>query len=96
MVVRRIAPLSLAKVAFALYATIGLFVGLIVALVGLTGLAFGDLGRAAPLLGLALGAGAIIALPVFYGVMGFLVGLVSAAVYNLAAGIVGGVEVELQ
>lgn len=91
-----IAPLSLAKVAFALYAAIGVLVGLVVALVGLTGIALGDLGSAAPFVGLALGAGAIIALPIFYGVMGFLVGIVSAAVYNVAAGIVGGVEVDLQ
>lgn len=96
MVIRRIAPLSVAKVAFALYAVIGLIVGFVVALVGLTGVALGDFGSAAPFLGLALGAGAVIALPIFYGVMGFVVGIVSAAVYNLVAGIVGGVEVELQ
>ncbi len=34
--------------------------------------------------------------PVIYGVMGFLLGMISAAIYNLAARFVGGIEVELE
>jgi hypothetical protein len=42
--------------------------------------------------------GAAIALfaPVIYGVMGFVLGVVSAAIYNLAARFVGGLEVEVE
>jgi hypothetical protein len=35
-------------------------------------------------------------MPVFYGVIGFLVGVVGALLYNLFASWVGGVEVELE
>jgi len=34
--------------------------------------------------------------PVMYGVMGFILGVVSAAVYNVAARFVGGFEVEVE
>ena len=96
MVVKRIGPLSAAKISFALYAIIGLIVGAFVALISLAGVALGDRGSTGPFLGMALGMGAIIVMPIFYGVLGFLIGLISAAVYNLAAGIVGGVEIDLQ
>jgi hypothetical protein len=96
MVIKRIGPLSAAKVSFVLYAFIGLIVGAFVALIGMMGFALGDAGSTGPFLGMALGVGAIIVMPVFYGVIGFLVALISAAIYNLAAGIVGGVELELQ
>lgn len=96
MIVKRIGPLSLAKISFALYLLIGLIVGAFVALISLTGVALADRGGAGPFLGMALGLGAIIVLPIFYGILGFLIGLISAAVYNLAAGMVGGVEIDLQ
>ncbi len=53
--------------------------------------------------GLALGGGGVIAgilvmigLPIFYGVIGFIGGAISALVYNIFAGIVGGVEIEVE
>ena len=96
MVVKRVAPLSAAKVSFFIYACIGFIVGAFVALIGLMGVALGDRGSLGPFMGMALGVGAVIVLPIFYGVLGFLAGLIGAAVYNVAAGIVGGVEVDLQ
>jgi hypothetical protein len=100
MVVKRIGPMSLAKICLALYGIIGLIVGAFVALIALVGAglgsSLGDAGSAGPFMGMAMGVGAIIVLPIFYGVLGFLVGLISAAVYNVAAGIVGGVELDLQ
>jgi hypothetical protein len=41
---------------------------------------------------MALGAGAIILMPIMYGIMGFIGGIISAALYNLLAGIIGGIE----
>jgi hypothetical protein len=38
--------------------------------------------------------GAIILAPIFYGCIGFVMTLIMAALFNVAAGIVGGVEVE--
>jgi hypothetical protein len=43
-----------------------------------------------------LGAGAIVILPIFYGVMGFIMGALYAAVYNFIAGIVGGLELQFE
>jgi hypothetical protein len=40
--------------------------------------------------------GAVILLPIFYGITGFIGGIIMAAVYNFVAGVVGGVELDLQ
>lgn len=40
-------------------------------------------------------AGAVVFLPVVYGVMGFAVGIVSAFSYNLASGRLGGIELDI-
>jgi hypothetical protein len=41
-----------------------------------------------------IGLGAIVVLPIFYGVLGFLMAVIAAWLYNLAAGFTGGVEIE--
>ena len=38
----------------------------------------------------------MIAIPVMYGIIGFVAGIIGALVYNVAAGIVGGLELELE
>ena len=47
-------------------------------------------------MGALFGAAAIIALPIFYGILGFISSLIGAALYNLVAGWVGGVEIDTQ
>ncbi|MEK6374241.1 MAG: hypothetical protein AABO58_16260 [Acidobacteriota bacterium] len=42
------------------------------------------------------GAAAVVALPIFYGILGFIMTLIMAALYNLVAGWVGGVELDVQ
>ena len=42
------------------------------------------------------GAGAIVILPIFYGVLGFVGGAVTALAYNLIAGWTGGLEIDVQ
>lgn len=44
----------------------------------------------------ALGFTPLILMPVFYGVFGFVAGIVIAALYNLVAGWTGGVEATLE
>jgi hypothetical protein len=44
----------------------------------------------------AMGVGAVIFFPIFYGVMGFVASLVGAWLYNIAAGIMGGIELDVQ
>ena len=98
MIVRRVRPLSLGKILGAMYVTIGLFAGLIISIVSVLGFAIGSV--AAPdqlenLPGLLFGAGAVLFIPLVYGTIGFIGGLIAALVYNLIAGVVGGLEIEV-
>ncbi len=42
-----------------------------------------------------VGAGFALALPIIYGVCGFIFTAIGCAIYNFVAGLVGGIEVEL-
>lgn len=98
MVLKRVGVLSCGKIMGFLYAGIGLIAGGIFALVslvgGVAGLAADEGGGA--IFALFFGVGAVIFLPVFYGVMGFISGVVSAFLYNLVAGWIGGIELEFE
>ena len=98
MVITRVGPLSVAKIAGILYAILGLFIGALFSLIGLAGLAGGlasdDSGTA--MFGALFGVGAIIALPIFYGVLGFVMMLIMAALFNLCARLAGGLEVDVR
>jgi hypothetical protein len=105
MIVKRVAPLSVAKVAGIIYAVLGLFFGVFFSMftliwrASLSGLSNSGVSNAPgfpPAVGLLFGAGAIVVMPVFYGVMGFVFALIGAALYNVIAGWVGGVELEIQ
>jgi len=96
MVINSIRALSLGKILGSIYASLGLIFGLIVALASLAGLSpvAGD--ESAPaFIGVLLGGGAVIALPIFYGLLGFIGGLLVGAIYNFVARIVGGLEIEV-
>ena len=43
-------------------------------------------------IGLLIGVGAIVFMPVMYGLMGFLGGALMAFIFNLTAGVFGGIE----
>lgn len=81
----------------AAYALVGLLVGAIVSLVSMVGVAIGTAGGESPgaFLGVFFGVAAIVALPLFYGAMGFIGEVISAALYNFIVGFTGGVELEL-
>jgi hypothetical protein len=97
MQLKRIGPLSLARLAAALYAVIGLCIGAIFALAAVVGAGIGAAaGDSSPLLGLLFGVGAIVFLPLMYGVLGALAALLIAALYNALAARLGGVEVTLE
>jgi hypothetical protein len=94
MVLRRVGPVSCAKIAALLYALAGLLIGAMLSLVSLAGgMAAGE-GDSA-ILGALLGVGAIIVLPILYGCLGFIATLIGAWLYNFAAARVGGIEVDL-
>ena len=91
MVLKRIGTMSLAKVFGVLYAAIGLLAGVFMALISLAGAGSSQAG-----FGMGMGIAAVIVLPVLYGVLGFIGGLLTAWLFNLAAGWVGGVELDLE
>jgi Transmembrane domain of unknown function (DUF3566) len=97
--VKRIAPGSAFKVGLVVYAFLGLIVGICMALFSMVAGSLGSLaGGAVPgarALGFGFGFSAIIIFPIFYGVIGGIGGVIGAAVYNLAAGWVGGLEVDI-
>lgn len=72
------------------YAILGLCIGAIVSLVGLIGGFAGTNGATNPMLGL----GAIIIFPLIYGGIGFIAMAIICWIYNWAAGVVGGVEIQ--
>lgn len=95
---KRIAPLQAGKVAGILYAALGLlFVPFLLFAGIVSAFAQPDHANAAPA---ALAGGLMIAMavvfPIMYGVMGFLLGALAAALYNLIARWVGGLEFEVE
>ena len=102
MVIRRIGALSLAKIMGILYAGLGLIIGICFALFTMLGggalMASGQEGGGAGAAGMMMGMGLgfAIAAPIFYGIMGFIGGLLTAWLFNLSAGFVGGLEIETQ
>ena len=93
MVIKRVAVLKLAIFQSAMMAAFGLILALIFMMFGAM---FSGLGhQAAGIAGVA-GIAMLIFLPIMYGVIGFIAGAIGAALYNLIAGIVGGIEIEVE
>ena len=101
-IVKRLNVMSVAKV----NALMGMFLGLIAGLVssfmfaiigGISSISTID-GGAAPNLGFgaALGYLSILVFPIIYAIVGFIGGIIFAAIYNLVAKWVGGIEVDLE
>jgi hypothetical protein len=104
VVVRRVGVWSAARVSGLLYALLGLVIGGLFSVFALVGAAIGAAASAAEspegalgsVAGALFGLGAVVVLPIFYGLLGLVGGALSAAFYNLAAGWVGGIELDLQ
>ena len=97
MIIKRIGVLSCGKIVGTLYGLIGLLIGGIATLFSLVAGAAGAMsGVDDALFSSFFGAFAIILFPVFYGIMGFVGGLLTAFIYNLATGLVGGIEIEVE
>ena len=93
--VRKIGVLSAAKVYAAVTGAIGVPISLLVGFIAIIGVIAGPGGDEA--VGALVGALALIFIvPIFYAVMGFGVGALVAFVYNLVAGLIGGLTLEIE
>ena len=95
MVIKRLAPLSLAKIVGMLYVVLGLIFGAAFSLAAMAGTFAFDQADTPPFFRL-MGTGAVFMFPIFYGCLGFIVSLVAAGLYNILAGLVGGIEIDIQ
>jgi transmembrane protein DUF3566 len=100
--IKRIAPLQAGKMLGVLYACMGVIFIPVFVLAGVAG-AFAQQSQQAQATGgppaaifAALMFGFGIFMPVFYGIFGFIFGVISAAIYNLIARWIGGIEVEVE
>jgi len=91
MVIKRVGVLRLAVFQSALMAAFGLIAALFVISFGAMFARAG--GGSAAMFG---GVAALIIFPIMYGVIGFIAGAIGGALYNLVAGVVGGIEIEVE
>ena len=102
MTIRRFGVISVAKMYGLLMFIFGLVFGVIYGLILIVfGAAISALGpnsdaTAGGVGTVAMGVGMMIGLPIFYGLLGFIMGAIGALIYNAVAGIIGGVKFELE
>jgi hypothetical protein len=91
-IIKSVGVLSVAKIMGLIYACLGLIFMPFFLLVGLlSSLAGKQQSPFAGMIGLVLA----FCLPIIYGLMGFLMGAIGAALYNLFAKWIGGIEVQV-
>lgn len=97
MIIKKLDILSVGKITGIIAAAFGLIAGLLLLVFGsmIAGLA-GSQGDAGPLAALGGGVVGMIALPILYGICGFVGGVIQALIYNLAAGVIGGIRIETE
>ena len=91
--IRRISPLQLGKMLALLYGIIGLLAIPIFLFLASVSAQLPAEQRGSFLM---MGTGAAIFAPILYAVMGFIIGVIGALIYNLVARWVGGIEVEVE
>jgi hypothetical protein len=90
--VNRVGPGSAFRVGLVVYAILGLVVAIPFALLGMIA---GPLMAKSGFPGAGLGFLSIVVFPICYGLIGGIFAAIGAFIYNLAAGWVGGLEVDL-
>lgn len=89
MQIKRISPKSLGKVLGLLYAILGFIFGAVMSVISVATTGFEGAG-------MMFGVGAIVFIPIVYGLGGFVGGYITAWIYNFAAKRVGGIEIETE
>ncbi|MGH9794784.1 MAG: DUF3566 domain-containing protein [Candidatus Acidiferrales bacterium] len=93
---KRIELGSAFKVCAVLYGMMGLVLGAFFSLFSFLGFMGGAASRAEGSVAFLFGTAAIVILPIFYGILGAIGGVIGAAIYNFAAKLTGGLEITLQ
>jgi hypothetical protein len=95
--IKKIDPISAGKVGGAVNALVGLIIGLFWSLLAVLGAVVGGGGVTDVMLGgVIFGIGAVVFMPLFYGVAGLIGGLIGGLLYNAAAGLFGGFVLEVE
>lgn len=96
MVVKSVGVLSVGKVFAILQGVVGLIIGALVALAGTLGVIAATPDAPSGFMPLLFGGAALVIFPVAYAVVGFVGGVIGALIYNVVAGIVGGIELVVE
>lgn len=91
-ILKRIDPMSAGKLLGAIYAVLGLLIGAIVSLLSVLRV-MKTPADADAVTGALFGVGAVILIPLCYGILGWIGGALGAALFNIFAGMVGGLTV---
>jgi len=92
---KRVGPGSAFKVGLIVYGLIGLIFGAFITLFSLIGAGIAGRSAVGAFGGVFLGTFSIIVFPICYGIFGGIFAAIAAAIYNLAAGWVGGLQIDL-
>lgn len=101
MTIKRVDPISCARIVGALYAVLGLLLGAMLSVFAIVVAVLPDTQGAlsanpmAALVGPVMAAAAIVVCPIVYGAMGCVFSLIAAWSYNFAASKIGGVRIEV-
>jgi hypothetical protein len=97
LTIKKLGVLSVAKIYGAITFVFGLIIGVIYGLfVMVFGAAMMSQSRSAGGGAVFLGLVIMIVTPILYAVIGFIAGAIGALIYNVAAGIAGGIEIEVE
>ncbi len=96
MVIKRIAPLSAARITATVYAVFALPVGSYIAAARIFRAPSSPHQGLTPLFDFVFGSGAIILLPLVYAALGFVITFLAALLYNFLASIVGGIQIDVE
>jgi hypothetical protein len=94
MIIKRINVVKLAIFQACMGIAFGVIAALLFMLIGSTMLS--HIGGQSAAVGVAGGMAMLIFLPIMYGVAGFIFGAIAAALYNLIAGVIGGIEIDVE
>ena len=92
VIIKEIDPVAYGKILAILYGTMGLVFGLFTTSAAFMGFSMPD---SLGVFSLIFGKWAVVSLPVFYGVSGYFIGLITGGLYNAVVGSKKGFRVEL-